>query len=363
VTALDPEALRRAVDHLIPGARLVSCQPLGPPEPAGPAALGSGERQPQRLLVETPGGGLRSLVLRTASASELGRDRRADRAGEVLLAFDTFDLVPDHVRAVDVGLVGPGGLRSMREAGEAYLITTCAEGRLYADDLRALARHGAAAPLDLARAHALASWLARLHHERLFDPVAWRRAVRDLIGHGRGVFGLVDAYPEDTPGAPPSLLRHLEELVLEWRWRLRRRSERLCRIHGDFQPWHVVFGEGTGFTALDARGAAGDAADDVTALSMSYLAFALEAPGAWAQGFRPLWETFWQVYLAEVGHERVLEAAAPFVALRALVLGCPRLNPELPAAARHALLAFAERVLGLPRFEPSRVGELFESRT
>jgi aminoglycoside phosphotransferase (APT) family kinase protein len=357
---LDP--VRRAVERLLPGGRLVTCRPLGT-EPAGALARkGGGYGQPLRLEVESADGARRVLVLRTASANEFGHDRRADRAAELLLAFDTFGLLPDHVRALDVGLFGPDGLTSLRDAGEAYLVTTFAEGRLYADDLRALAAGGPAAeagPLDLERARALAAWLARLHRQRPADPVAWRRAVRDLVGSGEGIFGLVDAYPAEVPGAPAAQLRRLEERALGWRWTLRGRTDRLRRIHGDFHPFNLVFGEGTALTALDAsRGAVGDPADDLTALAVNYPFFALQAPGTWPRAFAPLWYACWETYLAEAG-EAVLEAAAPFLAWRALVLGCPRFYPDLPAAARGALLGWAERMLDRPRFDPALVEGLF----
>jgi aminoglycoside phosphotransferase (APT) family kinase protein len=362
VDDLDLEPVRRAVARLLPGGRLVECQPLGA-EPAGAVARkGGGYGRPLRLEVEETDGARRVLVLRTASANEFGHDRRADRAAALLLAFDTFGLLPDHVRALDVGFSGPDGLTSLRGADEAYLVTTFAEGRLYADDLRALAARGEAAeaaPLDLARARALAAWLARLHRQRPVDPVAWRRAVRDLLGSGEGIFGLVDAYPPETPGAPAALLRRLEEQALGWRWRLRGRTDRLRRIHGDFHPFNLVFGEATAFTALDAsRGAAGDPADDLTALAINYPFFALQAPGTWRRAFAPLWSACWEAYLAEAG-DGVLEAAPPFLAWRALVLGCPRFYPDLPAATRRALLEWAGRLLDRPRFDPALVEGLF----
>jgi len=359
---LELEPLRRAVERLVPGGRLRAAAPLGE-EPAGAVGRkGGGYGRPLRLEVEGPDGALRTLVLRTASANEFGHDRRADRAAELILAADTFALLPDHVRVLDVGFLGPEGLVSVRGAGEAYLVTTFAEGRLYADDLRAAAARGVASALDLERARALARWLARLHAVRLQDPVAWRRAVRDLVGAGEGIFGLVDAYPPGTAGVPPGRLRAIEEKALAWRWRLRGRAERLRRIHGDFHPFNLLFAEGTRLTVLDAsRGAAGDPADDLTALTVNYPFFALQAPGSWRAALAPLWRACWETYLAEAGAAapEVLASAPPFLAWRALVLGCPRFYPDLPAAARAALLDWADAVLDGGRFDPACVERLF----
>jgi aminoglycoside phosphotransferase (APT) family kinase protein len=322
------------------------------------ARKGTGYGRPLKLLVQLPGGERRALVFRTAAPDQFGHDRRSDRLAELALAFDTFDLVPDHVLALDVGAVAPGGLTSLRDAGEPYLLTDFAEGRLYADDLRALVKDDPVA-LDLERARALARWLVRLHAHRLDDAVAWQRSVRDLVGAGEGIFGLVDAYPPGAPGVAPGVLQSLERRALEWRWRLRDRTDRLRRIHGDFHPFNLLFGEGTHLTVLDAsRGAAGDPADDVTALAVNYLFFALQAPGRWRRAFAPLWVAFWETYLAHAG-EAVLEAAPPFLAWRALVLACPRFYPDLPGDLREALLGWAGRVAAHDRFDPALAEELF----
>jgi aminoglycoside phosphotransferase (APT) family kinase protein len=284
----------------------------------------------------------------------------------MLLANDLFNEIPDHVRALDVGAIAPEGrLVSLRGTGEFYLVTEWAEGEPYAEDLRRIGREGAALPLDLARCEALARWLVRLHAERLHDPPAWRRALRDLLGHGEGVFGIADAYPTGVPGAPPERLRRIEERCLSWRWRLRDRSERLTRTHGDFHPFNVLFpppgkGDGTRFTLLDAsRGGKGDAADDVMAMAVNYVFFALEHRASWPKGLGLLWRRFWEVYLAATGDQGILETAPPYLAWRALVLASPRFYPRLGAPAREAILHLAERALEGPRFDPAWAEVLF----
>ncbi len=355
--------LAALAESLVPGGRLVAFERLRP-DAAGAdeeKALGYGE--PVRVTVRDGEGALRTLVFRTQAANEFGHDRRSDRMDEALVSWELFNRIPDHVRALDVGALGPGGRPvSLREAGEPYLVTEWIEGTLYADDLRRAARERALGPLDLPRAETLARWLVSLHAERRSDPPGWRRAVRDLLGHGEGIFGMVDGYPEDTPAAPPARLRALEERCLAWRWRLRGLSRRLARTHGDFHPFNVLFrpgGDGLRLALLDAsRGGQGDPADDLTALSVNYVLFAAGRRGAWAPALGRLWSRFWETYLAGAGDGEVLETAPPFLAWRALVVASPRFYPGLGAPARDLLLTLAEHALDAGRLDLDLPGRL-----
>ena len=122
--------------------------------------------------------------------------------------------------------------------------------------------------------------------------------------------------------------------------------------HGDFHPFNVVFGDGLELTTLDAsRGCRGDPADDVTAMAINYLFFAVDSPGAWSGGLRQLWYRFWQGYLEQTGDRELLSVAAPFLAWRALVVCNPRFYPNLSERGRAALLGLALRALAAPRFD------------
>lgn len=336
-----PPGLRARLAELYPGAAIVRVTALRDDETGGEAMKALGYGRP--LKVELAGA--RTVVFHTARPDDFGHDRRSDRVGNLLLAFDTFGKLPHHVRAIDMGLVrGDGSLASLAETGEPYLLTSWVDGTLYADDLRRVGSSGSATAEDIARAETLARVLLEIHAVPGSHPGAYARSIRDLLGHGEGIFGLVDSY---APGVvPPARLRALEEACLAWRWKLRDRVGRLRRTHGDFHPFNLVFGA-SGLVLLDAsRGSEGDPADDVACLTINYLFFGRGA------GLAGLWNAFWRVYLAG-DTDDVLAAVAPFYAWRALVLASPTWYPHLSSADRDRILGFAERALAAERFDPA----------
>jgi hypothetical protein len=353
--------VRALVGSVVEGAEVVAVRPLGSDAGAHDAtekALGYGA--PVAIDARMRDGTARRFVLHTAVAGDFGHERRADRAAEMLLAFDTFGGVPRHVAAVDVGALVGAGFTSLARAGEFYLLTTFADGHLYAEDLRRIAATRRATDEDEARVVSLARYLVALHAERRDAPTAYVRAIRDLVGHGEGIYGLIDGYPADVPRAPPARLEALERRAAAWRWRLRGREARLCRTHGDFHPYNLVFSDDGSLSLLDAsRGSEGDPADDVTCLAINLPFFALGAPGAWEGALRGLWQRFWAEYLDGSGDGGLLEVAPPFLAWRALVLANPRWYPAVDARDRDRLLAFAERALDAGRLELGDVEALF----
>ena len=248
-----PLRLRRIVETALPGAQIVRVVPLRADSGVGgETAKSGGYGVPLRIDVSVAGG-TRALVLHTASENEFGHDCRADRAGELILAADSFDAIPNHVAVLDVGAYrGTDDFVSLGRTGEFYLLTTYAEGLPYAGDLRRIVRTGMPTALDTARLQSLAAFLAKLHETKPREARSlYARSIRDTIGGGEGVFGIVDSYPEGVPGAPARRLERIEERCLAWRFRLKRRGQRLARIHGDFHPFNVLFDDGVSPQLLD----------------------------------------------------------------------------------------------------------------
>ena len=354
--------LRDHLARLYPGRRVVAIEPLAPDTGAtnGSTTKAAGYGLPVRVVLANDTGEPLELVWRIASENEFGHDRRSDRAASTIQAFDDFRGMPAHIAAIDLGVVlDDGALLSIRDATEHYLITSYAPGTIYADDLRRIAATRTACDTDLARLDALAHYLATLHAP-LADRARYRRAIRDLVGSGEGIYGIVDGYPAGVPSAPPERLRAIEEQCAAWRWRLSDRGDRLTRTHGDFHPFNVVFGAGTEFTLLDAsRGGGGDPADDLTAMAVNFLLFAIDDPAAWPQGLGVLWHQWWQRYLGLRDDPDLLDVAPPFFAWRALVVANPKFYPQLSPRGRDRILGFAEDLLHDHTLDPHWAEELF----
>lgn len=352
--------LRKLVARTLEGAELLSATPLKADSVEDEAtAKGAGYGAPLRLEVSHEGV-IKSLCLHSATANPFGHERRADRAAEMLVAADTFGLLPQHTRVLDVGAYRGEGFVSLQGTGEFYLLTEYAEGHPYADDLRLIAQTGRLQQRDVGRVDLLVRYLVGIHALSLAETTLYTRSIRDLLGSGEGIFGIVDGYPESTPGIDRERLRRIESACLDWRWRSKQHTRRLVRIHGDFHPFNVLFDEHSSLRLLDAsRGSAGDPADDVAAMAVNYLFFANFEPKLWRTAFQHLWRRFWDHYLHQSKDEELLEVVAPFLAWRCLVLANPVWYPDTPSDHRARLFDFIDATLAARRFDPELAQSVF----
>jgi len=337
--------------------RVKALSPLGGDAPADPKGFGYGVPFEVECVVD---GEARAFVVsRTRPVQGFGHDYPADRAWQALHGHAAYNTFPRHARSLDVGFVrATGELVRAGDAVEFFQLVEKAEGRLYWLDLDRLL-DGTLDPLDTARTEALARFLASVHAERRDEPTLYHRRIRELVGHGECVMGILDSYPHPYPALPPEACEELERAMVTWRWRLRGRAHRLARAHGDFHPWNILFRDGVDFSLLDrSRGEWGEPADDVAALAINYLFFGMRKAARCgergvAEPFRGLFHAFLGTYLSAGGDYETLETLPPFFAFRALVLAHPRWYPTLDAGVRAELVHLARCLVAATRFDPA----------
>jgi aminoglycoside phosphotransferase (APT) family kinase protein len=301
-------------------------------------------------------GAPRRAVVETVRPGPFGHEHMADRAQSLLWAHDAFRRLPRHVASLDVGaLRASGALVPLGNAEELFMLADFVEGSEYADDLLKLRAGQALSAQDEARADALCDYLVAIHRVSGADAGLYVRRVRETVGHGECIFGVVDSYTDSQYSAA---LQAIEHKCIEWRWKLKPRTHRLRQVHGDFHPWNILFRQGTDFSALDrSRGEWGDAADDVTCLTLNYLFFSLQRSGRLEGAFERLWRRFWERYLERTRDAEMLEVAGLFFAFRGLVMANPLWYPALDAGVRRKLFNFINHVLDTERFDPARATE------
>jgi hypothetical protein len=340
------------------GVRVAEITPLG----GGAGDKGFGYGTPLRVRLD--GAPVREVVVRTVRAGGFGHETLADRAAAVVLAYETFNHLPCHVRTLDMGAVRADRTRvSLNGVRDFFLVTEYAEGEPYFRDLERIAATGHVTEADRVRVDRLAGYLAEIHAARVDLSALYVRRIRELFGHHECILGLLDSYDglhlEGFTSA--AQLRGIEHRCVEWRHRLKGCSHRLCRVHGDFHPWNVLWSADDGLALLDrSRGDLGEAADDVSCMAINFLFFSLQAHGRLGGPLEELWHRFFERYLSATHDQEMLRVIPPYFLWRALVLASPLWYPAIDLDVRRLLFGFIHRLLEVEEFDWRRVNTLLE---
>jgi serine/threonine protein kinase len=304
------------------------------------------------------------LIMKTLFPSRFGHDHYSDRAQVLLLANANYNDMPKHIKAVDVVAESPDRLISVKDAKEFYIFMEEAKGESYFKDLDAILKRGFFDELDKERAKMLAHFLADIHAARYSGQdakILYRRRIRDLIGHGECIMGIIDAYDPVDFTTEGELVAYAGK-CLNWWGKIRDKGERLCSVHGDYHPGNIRL-QGDDFVLLDrSRGSWGEPADDVSCLSVNYIHYAIKDRGTFAGPFAELFQVFLEAYLEKTNDAGFFEIAQPFFAFRVLVIANPKFYPDDTSDTKRKLIDFGLSVLETEKFDTQNISDYMERK-
>jgi hypothetical protein len=324
--------------------------------------LGSGVQGSGFLIELKTASGPKSYVIKTLLPEGLGHDYPSDRAAVFLLDLDEYNKLPKHVKALDVlAETEEGSVKSIGGGMEYYLLMERGEGRDYFNDLRDFSKKDRLGEADRKKIDSMISYLAEIHSVKKDSKTLYWRKLRDTVGHGECLMGVFDTYPDGVLAYEE--MADIIKKSVDWYARVKPEYKRLCRIHGDFHPGNIWFtaneaGLDPDFILLDrSRGPWGEAADDVTALTINYIFFSIlyhgDVRGPYLEGMH----LFFESYIRATDDVMLRGVTAPFFAFRGAVVANPVFYPEVTPEQRKLIFRFMHNVLDDDRFDIERVND------
>jgi len=317
----------------------------------------------KNLLIELESDGEeRSFIMSTMNKNIYGHQFFYDRAKSLLLAHSCYNNLPKHVKSIDVGsFTKKDEFKSAGDCKELFLVREKVNGTLYFQDLERIEERKTLSKLDKVRAKELSEYLASIHTKKADTDALYKRRIRELLGHGECIMGLTDSYGRELDFTSQKELKEIEKKCIDWRYKIKHKKERLCQVHGDFHPWNILFREDADFSVIDrSRGEWGEAADDVTAMTINYLFYSLQGDGKLKDEYFDLFKIFWETYLKETNDYEILSIAAPFYAWRGLVIASPIWYPDLANNTRRKIFQFIHEILSKEEIKIESLKQFFE---
>jgi|SRR3989338_5305161 len=306
------------------------------------------------------------IVLRTKRPEGFSHDYAADRAASFLLQHTIAKKLPKHNKSFDVVGIAKNKIVSIGNCNEFFHVVKLADGKLYMDELIEIKNKKSINSLDLEKANLLADYLSKIHniaflnkvrhkHKKALAKSIYRRHLRECIGHGEMLLGVLDTYPSKLAWTNKKEFVKIVNLANELREGLKDNYHRLRYMHGDFHPGNIIF-KGNDFMLLDAsRELYGEPADDLTTLGINYIWFSIMQNGDFSGNFKKLFLAFWNNYITKTKDYEINYFAPLFFAFRGVVVAHPLFYKEQSDGCRRKIFNFIVNVLNEKKFDVKKI--------
>lgn len=305
----------------------------------------------------------KTLIIKSLFKENLGMDHYSDRASSLLEAHDNYNKMENHIKSEDVIAQNEDdSLISIGNAKEFYILMEEAKGENLFKDFENIKKSKLLNEKTKDKIKKISDFLVKLHKNKHESISLYRRKIRDIIGSGGSLIGLLDMHPEnDFRKFEKEWTEIIKRSINFWK-KSRNLNHRLSEIHADFHPGNLWF-DGDKLIILDrSKGRFGEPADDIIAFGINPIMYALITNEKFEGPFKEIFDLFWNNYFKQTKDKEMRKIMAPYIAFRISVITNPLFyNDKFFGAAEKAslirkkLINFALNVLKEDEFNPEKI--------
>jgi hypothetical protein len=265
----------------------------------------------------------KKYILKTLKGEGFGHDYPADRASVLIRSLMDYNLLPNHIKSINVGSIqNDGKVLSIGNPNDFFIILEEGKGKEYWNDLDFIREEGVLRGEDKERVRVLARYLAKIHSIK-YDGDSrnslYRRVVRDFVGHGELTMGVIDTFPNNIDFVDRKQLIKIVKKMVDWWDKIKDEHHRLTTVHGDFYPGNILF-DNDNLIVLDrSRFRYGEPADDTTCLIMNFINYSVMSYGDFRNPFKEMVEIFFKEYFEKRKDSDMFKASPLFFGFRGIV--------------------------------------------
>ncbi len=325
--------------------------------------LGSGVLGTGYLIEFTSEKTKQRLILKSLFTENLGMDHYSDRAASLIKSHDNYNKMPNHVKSYDVISQNKDkSLLSLDGAKEFYILMDEAKGDDLFKDFKKIKETKKLDYKIKNKIVIISNFLAELHKNKNKSVSLYRRKIRDTLGSGESLIGILDMHPDSSFKIFEKKWLAIVKKSIDFWNKSRRLHDRLCEIHGDYHPGNLWF-ENEKFTVLDrARGRFGEPADDIAAFIINPIMYSLITENGFKGDFKDIFDLFWNNYFKRTGDKEMRKIIAPYIAFRIAVVTNPIVyNDDFFGGSKKSnfirlkLINFALNILKDSEFNPNKI--------